>query len=132
MRSIAMAVVMTIAVSTGVMVPVVTIESMTIRVVAIPSMKVSSRAMRTVTSISLIRMMLLMRDIRVGLVIVKLPLAVLFLPDVVIQGDGLIKQRLVVGCIGHGQWYLQLSLESIEEFLLPLSIRVNILRSIPG
>src|SRR3954465_4422303 len=132
MRSIVMAVVMTIAVSTGVMVPVVTIEPMAIMVVAISSVKVSSRAMRTVTSISLIRMMLLMRDIRVGLVIVKLPLAVLFLPDVVIQGDGLIKQRLVVGCIGHGQWYLQLSLESIEEFLLPLSISVNIFRSIPG
>src|SRR3954447_15059240 len=132
MMSIAMAVVMTIAVSTGVMVPVVTIEPMAVMVVAISPMEVSSRAMRTVASTFLIRMMLLMRDIRVGLVIAKIPLTVLFLPDVVIQGDGLTKQGLVVGCIGHRQWYLQLSLESIEEFFLPLSISVNIFRSIPG
>src|SRR3954454_18322979 len=122
MRSIAMAVVMTIAVSTVVMVPVVTIESMAIMVVAISPMEVSSRAMRTVASTSLIRMMLLMRDIRVGLVIAKLPFAIFFLPDAVIQGDGLIKQRLVVGCIGHRQCYLHLSFNTIEEFLLPLSI----------
>src|SRR3954451_10396326 len=103
MRSIAMAVVMTIAVSTGVKIPVVTIGPMAIIVVAVSPVEVTSRAMRTVASTSLIRMMLLVRDIRVGLVTAKLPLAVLFLPDVVIQGDGLIKQRLVIGCIDHRQ-----------------------------
>src|SRR4051812_49213797 len=113
MRSIAMAVVMTIAVSTGIIVPVVTIGPMTIIIVAVYPVEVTSRAMRTVTSTSLRRMMLLVRDIRVGPMTAKLPLAVFFLPDVVVQCDGLIKQRPVVGCIGHRQWYLQLSLESV-------------------
>jgi hypothetical protein len=33
--------------------------------------------------------------------VAELPFAVLFLPDVVVQCNGLIKQRLIVGCIGH-------------------------------
>src|SRR3954453_11443352 len=117
MRSIAMAVVMTIAVSTGVIVPVVTIRPMAIIVVAVSPVEVTSRAMRIVASTSLRRMMFLVRDIRVGLVTAKLHLAVFFLPDVVVQCDGLMKQRLVVGCIGHRQWYLQLSFESVEELI---------------
>src|SRR3954464_4601351 len=99
MRSIAMAVVMTIVVSTGVIVPVVTIGPMAIIVVAVSPVEVTSRAMRTVTSTSLIKMMFLVRDIRVGPVTAKLPLVVFFLPDVVVQSDGLIKQRLVIRCI---------------------------------
>src|SRR3954449_4590579 len=128
MRSIAMAVVMTIAVSTRVNVPVVTIGPMAIIVVAVSPVEVTSRAMRTVASTSLKIMMFLVRDIRVGPVTAKLPLAVFLFPDVVVQSDGLIKQRLVVGCVGHRQWYLHLSLESVKELLLPLSISVNILR----
>src|SRR3954454_11996596 len=96
---------MTIVVSTGVIVPVVTIGPMAIIVVSVSPVEVTSRAMRTVASTSLRRMMFLVRDVRVGPVTAKLPLAVFFLPDVVAQCDCLIKQRLVVGCIGHKQWY---------------------------
>src|SRR3954470_10028407 len=93
MRSIAMAVVLTIAVSTGVIVPVVTFGPMANIVVAVSPVEVTSRAMRTMASTSLRRMMFLVRDVQVGHVTAKLPLVVFFLPDVVGQCDGLMKQR---------------------------------------
>ena len=37
-------------------------------------------------------MMLLVRELSVSLVAAKLPLAVFFLPDIVVQSDGLVKQ----------------------------------------
>src|SRR3954471_4574503 len=101
MMSIAMAVVMTIAVSTGVIVPVVTIGPVSIIVVAVSPVEVTSMTLGTAASTSLRRMMFLVRDVRVGLVTAKLPLAIFFHPDVVVQCDGLIKQRQVIGCICH-------------------------------
>src|SRR4051794_12546872 len=128
--SIAMAVVMSIAVSSRVVVAMVTVGLVAIIVVAIPPVEVTSMAMGTVATTSLRRIILLVRDIRVGLVAAKLPLAVLFLPDVIVQSDGLVKERLIGRCISHRKWYLQLSLESIEELLLPLGFSINILWSI--
>ena len=40
---------------------------------------------------SVLRVVLLVRNLRVVLSAAKLPLTVLFLPDIVVQGNGLIK-----------------------------------------
>jgi hypothetical protein len=45
--------------------------------------------------------MLLVEGLSVVLAIAEFPLAVLFLPDVVVQSDSLIKKCLVVWSIGH-------------------------------
>jgi hypothetical protein len=58
-------------------------------------------------------MVLLVEWFNVSLAIAELPLVILFLHDVIIQCDGLIKQRLIVGCIGKsgkikqylGEWW---------------------------
>ena len=40
------------------------------------------------------------------LAITEISLAVLFFANVVVQSDGLVKQRLVSGSISYRQWYL--------------------------
>ena len=77
-------------------------------------------------------MVLLVEWFSVVLAIAELPLAVLFLLDVIVQSDGLIKQGLVVGCISYRQGYLQFTSKSIEKLLFPLDISVNILWGIPS
>ena len=72
-----------------------------IKVVAITLVVVISMTVKTAAPTALTRMVLLVRELSVVLVAVKLPLAVLFLPDVVVQSDGLIKQCLIVGGISH-------------------------------
>jgi hypothetical protein len=110
----------------------VAIGVVAVKVVAITLVVVISMTVKTAATTALGRMVLLVRELSVVLVAVKLPLAVLFLTNVVVQSDGLIKQCLIVGGIRHRQRYLQVSLESIEEFILPLSIGVYILGSISG
>ena len=102
----AMAVVMTIAVSTRVIVPVVTIGPVIVGVVAIMVVtitpaEVASMTMGTVAPTAFRRMKLLVRKVRVSLVAAELPLAILFLPDIIVQSDSLVKQRLIVGSICH-------------------------------
>src|SRR4051812_5597774 len=99
---IAMAIFITTAVPSRVIVPVVTVGLVAIIVVAISPAEVTSMAMGAMASTSLRRVMLLVRDVRVGLVAAKLPLAIFFLPDVVVQSDDLVKHRLIGGCIYHG------------------------------
>jgi hypothetical protein len=82
------------------------IVPLTIVVVAIPFTEMTIMLVRVVTPTSFRRMVLLVKRLGVVLAIAELPLAVLFLLDVIVQGDGLIKQGLVVGCIVYRQWNL--------------------------
>ena len=100
----AMAVVMTIAVSTRVIVHVVSIGPVIVGVVAIMVVtitlaEIASMTVRTMAPTAFRRMKLLVRKVRVSLVAAELPLAILFLPDVIVQSDSLVKQRLIIGSI---------------------------------
>ena len=88
--SITMAVVVTIVMSIGVIGSESTIGGVTMRVMVITPAEVASRLVEIVAS-SVFRVVLLVRNLRVGLAAAKLPLTVLFLPDIVVQGNGLIK-----------------------------------------
>ena len=70
----------------------VTIGVVAIKVVAITPAEVASMTVGIVTPTALRRVMLLVRELSVVLVAAKLPLAVFFLPDIVVQSDGLVKQ----------------------------------------
>ena len=94
---IVMAITMAVVMIIGVIAPVSTIGPVTIgvvavKVVAITPAEVASMTVGTVAPTDLRRMVLLVRELSVGLVAAKLPLAVFFLPDIVVQNDGLVKQ----------------------------------------
>ena len=92
-----MAITMVVVMIIGVIAPVstigpVTIEVVAVKVVAITPAEVASMTVGTVAPTALRRMVLLVRELGVVLVAAKLPLAVFFLPDIVVQSDGLVKQ----------------------------------------
>jgi hypothetical protein len=74
---------------------------MSIGVVFVVSTIVSMAIGVTTLSIAFTEVVSFMERFNVSLAFAKLPLAVLFLHDVVIQCDSLIKQRLVVWSITH-------------------------------
>ena len=103
---IVMAITMTVVMIIRVIAPVSTVRPVIVGVVAIMVVtiylaEVASMTVGIVTPTALRRVMLLVREISVVLVAAKLPLAVFFLPDIVVQSDGLVQQCLIVGGIRH-------------------------------
>ena len=90
--SITMAVVVTIEMSIGVIGSKSTTVGVTMGVMVAALVEVASMLVEMVASSVLRRVMLLVSDLRVSFAVAGFPLAVLFFPDVVVQGNGLIKE----------------------------------------
>jgi hypothetical protein len=77
------------------------IVSMAIEVTTIPFAEMAHMLVRAAMSTAFRWVVLLVEWFHMVLAVAELPFAVLFLLDVVVQCGSLIKQRLIVGCIGH-------------------------------